>query len=193
MRIEGLENYQRRGSAGDLFQDLPPELQKRAHYWLTRFVAKYRARGLEIEPWRFAILCGQAKRLARKPPTSAWGRSMHAKRGGYAVQQQYRAEGRHPTAGATAMRVLRQQGPPVAACNVGRGNLPGPPELDMTEIHRNGVASGLTGRSMGENLVRQVTETVRHVVDGSSRFGEHIAPPGEQWEWQLRLRPIRRV
>jgi hypothetical protein len=167
-------------------------LQKRAYLRLQRMLLKHKARGRTVEPWLYAILCGQAKRLVRNPPTSAWARSMRAKRGGYAVQEQYRAEGRHPTARATAIRVLRQQGPPAAPCNVRRGNLPGPPELDMTEIRRHGVASGHTGRSMGGTLVRQVTEAVQRVVDGSSRFGEHIAPPSEQWEWELRLRPIRR-
>ena len=63
--------------------------------------------------WRFAILVGQAKRLALNPPTSDWGRSMLAKRGGYAVQRKYLAEGRigkrHPAKYAARVRVLKQQ------------------------------------------------------------------------------------
>jgi hypothetical protein len=45
------------------------------------------------------------------PPagTSAWGRSMLARRGGLAVQRQYRLEGRHPTAAATRARLARHR------------------------------------------------------------------------------------
>lgn len=39
--------------------------------------------------------------------SSAWGRSMHAKRGGYAVQRRYRAEGRETT--SIARDALRQK------------------------------------------------------------------------------------
>jgi hypothetical protein len=43
------------------------------------------------------------------PPagTSAWGRSMLARRGGLAVQRKYRLDGRHPTAAATRARLAR--------------------------------------------------------------------------------------
>jgi Fic/DOC family len=46
---------------------------------------------------------GPAKRLARtsKEERSAWGLSMHGKRGGFAVQRRYRAYGRQATASAT--------------------------------------------------------------------------------------------
>jgi hypothetical protein len=44
----------------------------------------------ETDNWRYAILVGQAKRLALNPPDSAWGHKMLAKRGGLAVQMQYR-------------------------------------------------------------------------------------------------------
>jgi hypothetical protein len=138
MQIDGLKDYQRRGSPGN-FADLPPEQQKRAHYWLTRWLTKYRCQGRQVPKWKFAILCGQARRLAKNPATSAWGRSMCAKKGGYAVQERYRAEGRHPTERATAVRVLRQQGPPIAACDVRRGNFSGPPEPVMAEIRRVGL------------------------------------------------------
>jgi hypothetical protein len=62
-----------------------------------------------LPPWRFAILCGQARRLALNPPDSAWGHRMLAKRGGLAVQRRYRLEGRHPTARATLCRVVKQR------------------------------------------------------------------------------------
>ena len=47
-------------------------------------------------------------RLALNPPTSSWGRSMLAKRGGLAVQRRYRLEGRDATARATRCRVIKQ-------------------------------------------------------------------------------------
>ena len=50
-----------------------------------------------------------AKRLALNPPTSAWGRSMLAKRGGLAVQRKYLLEGRHPTEKATQVRLAKQR------------------------------------------------------------------------------------
>src|SRR5262249_47008734 len=79
-------------------QDLPWEAQQAARHWLWRFCQRW---GRNLPQWRFAILVGQAKRLALNPPTSAWGRSMLAKRGGYAVQRMYRQEGLRPTAIAT--------------------------------------------------------------------------------------------
>ena len=54
-------------------------------------------------------MVGQAKRLALNPPNSAWGRSMHAKRGGLAVQRRYWLEGRHPTTHATSVRLGKQE------------------------------------------------------------------------------------
>jgi hypothetical protein len=65
--------------------------------------------GRDLPPWRFAILVGQAKRLALNPPTSAWGRSMLAKRGGLAVQRKYLIDGRHPTKRATQVRLAKQR------------------------------------------------------------------------------------
>jgi hypothetical protein len=65
------------------------------------------------EPWLRAILMGQAKRLALNPPTSEWGRSMLAKRGGYAVQQKYRDAGRigpkHPAHRAASISANRRR------------------------------------------------------------------------------------
>ena len=77
-----------------------------AYWWLKKFLTRW---DRDLPPWRFAILVGQAKRLALNPPTSAWGRSMHAKRGGLAVQRKYRLEGRHPTEKATQVRLAKQR------------------------------------------------------------------------------------
>src|SRR5215813_9011593 len=92
-RIPGLTKYQGRNPRG-YFADLPWDARQRAQRWLWLFRERW---GNDLPQWRFAILVGQAKRLALNPPTSAWGRSMHAKRGGKAVQRRYRAEGRHAT------------------------------------------------------------------------------------------------
>lgn len=71
----------------------------------------------ETDNWRYAILVGQAKRLALNPPDSAWGHKMLAKRGGLAVQTQYRLWGRNLTLEATAVQ---------------RGKPPITPELKKT-------------------------------------------------------------
>jgi len=105
MRIFTLEKYRGRNPKG-YFQDLAWEVRYTAYKWLQRFVARW---GNDLPPWRFAILVGQAKRLALNPPTSAWGRSMHAKRGGLAVQRKYWLEGRHPTKRATQVRLAKQR------------------------------------------------------------------------------------
>ncbi|MFZ3214196.1 MAG: hypothetical protein WA188_22040 [Terriglobales bacterium] len=91
MRIEGLRKYRGRNLRG-YFQDLPWGVRQRAHAWLSRFLKRHPHCPL----WRFAILVGQAKRLAlmSDQERSAWGRSMMAKQGGYAVQRRYRQEGR---------------------------------------------------------------------------------------------------
>jgi hypothetical protein len=106
MQIEGLKKYRGRNPNG-YFQDLPWEARQRAYAWLGRFCEKW---GSDLPPWRLAILVGQAKRLALMSDTerSAWGRKMLAKRGGYATQQRYRAEGRHPTRHATLCRLSQQ-------------------------------------------------------------------------------------
>jgi hypothetical protein len=103
MRIPGLKKYQAAGR-GKFFEDLTPEQRARAHQWLRRFIERRRAQGLSLEPWLRAIYYGQAKRLALNPPSSGWGRSMRAKKGGYAVQRKYHLEGRKPAAPATTPR-----------------------------------------------------------------------------------------
>lgn len=99
--IPGLKKYQGRNPNG-YFQDLDWPVRRRAYRWLGVFLKRW---GRNLTSWRFPILVGQAKRLALNPPDSAWGRSMAAKKGGYAVQRRYRVEGRHPTAKATQVRL----------------------------------------------------------------------------------------
>src|SRR5580704_1548050 len=109
VKIEGLKRKPKR--EGGKFDDLPYELQERAKYWLRRILDKRRRLGKKLTRWVYPILVGQARRLAKNPPTPAWGRSMAAKKGGYAVQQQYRMEGRDPTAKADYVRQVRQGRP----------------------------------------------------------------------------------
>jgi len=104
MRIPGLQKYRSHDRDG-YFQGLSRELQYVAYSWLNRFVTRWRH---DLPPWRLAILVGQAKRLALNPPSSAWGRSMLAKKGGHAVQRKYRIECRHPTKKATQARLLKR-------------------------------------------------------------------------------------
>jgi hypothetical protein len=105
MKILTLEKYRGRNPKG-YFQDLPRQTQYEAYWWLDRFVKRWRG---DMPPWRFAILVGQAKRLALNPPTSSWGRTMLSKRGGLAVQKKYASGGRHPTERATQVRLCKQQ------------------------------------------------------------------------------------
>jgi hypothetical protein len=104
MRIEALKDYEQRHLKGSYFLDLPPHLRDFARHHLR--CLSERRQG-HLPPWRFAILVGRAKFLAIRKPDSQWGRSMLAKRGGYAVQSQYRLEGGSPTAKATAVRLAR--------------------------------------------------------------------------------------
>jgi hypothetical protein len=90
------------------FDDLPKDTRCAALSWLLRLFQRARAARGRVEKQHFAILVGQARRLATNPPTSAWGRSMHARRGGLAVQRKYRQEGRHPTARALAAKAAKK-------------------------------------------------------------------------------------
>jgi hypothetical protein len=103
MRIENLRKYQGKNPNG-YFEDLEPRVKMAAYQWLGRLCQRW---GRDLPPWRFAILVGRARWLALNPPTPEWGRSMRAKRGGYAVQRKYRLEGRHPTAKATEARLRK--------------------------------------------------------------------------------------
>jgi hypothetical protein len=107
MRIPNLDRY-RHKTRLDYFQDLPWEVRQRAYQWLARFIRRREATHGGVPGWLFAIYCGQAKRLALNPPTSSWGRSMLAERGGLAVQRRYRLEGRDATARAACCRVRKQ-------------------------------------------------------------------------------------
>jgi len=110
MKIKGLSNYRGRNPNG-YFQDLPWGLRQRAYAWLSRFLKRHPY----CPRWRFAILVGQAKRLAlmSDDELSAWGRSMQAKHGGYAVQRRYRQEGRvgpdHPSHKAAEVSAVQRK------------------------------------------------------------------------------------
>jgi hypothetical protein len=78
--------------------------------WLRRFCRRW---GNDLPPWRYAILVGQAKRLALNPPDSAWARRMLARRGGLAVQEKHRREGIAPPAKVTAARRSKLQTNPL--------------------------------------------------------------------------------
>lgn len=113
MKIAALEKYRKFPSRRvSQFQDIPREVRMRASRWLAHFCKRRLARGLALEPWLYAIYCGQAKRLALNPPSSAWGRSMLAKRGGYAVQRRYILQGRtgphHPAHKAAKISAQRR-------------------------------------------------------------------------------------
>jgi hypothetical protein len=73
-----------------MFEGLSPQQEQEAH----RLLAKYLSRHPNAQPWLYPILVGNARRLALNPPSSAWGRSMRAKKGGHAVQRLYILEGR---------------------------------------------------------------------------------------------------
>ncbi|PSH05052.1 MAG: hypothetical protein CXZ00_02525 [Acidobacteria bacterium] len=109
MSIESLRKYRGRNPNG-YFEDLPADVRFRARRWLAELLERRKRQGKPTPQWTFAILVGQAKRLASqsKEERSAWGRSMLAKRGGYAVQQRYRIEGKHPAAKATKGPLAKQ-------------------------------------------------------------------------------------
>lgn len=106
MKIDGLRKFRGRNPRG-YFADMPWEVRQRAYSWLNRFVTRRRARFGHVPRWLFAIYVGQAKRLALNPPTATWGRSMLARRGGYAAQQRFRMEGRDLQRQATRCRVAK--------------------------------------------------------------------------------------
>jgi hypothetical protein len=130
MRIPQLARYRGRNPKG-YFQDLPWDVRIRAHKWLNHFMRRW---GSDMPRWRFAILVGQAKRLAlmSTEQRSKWGRTMLAKRGGHAVQRRYLTEGRGPTAYATMTRVCKQKAGKRAAEQAmerKRLGLPAPPRV----------------------------------------------------------------
>jgi len=122
MKIRALEKFQKRHARGSYFEDLPPDLRQKAVGWLQHFKQRRWAQGLGIPNWLGAIYVGQARRLALNPPTSGWGRSMLAKRGGLAVQRKYRRERRRPTERVAVPRA--QVPPPPVLDAAGRRKLP---------------------------------------------------------------------
>lgn len=193
-KIEGLAKYQRSASSKGHFADLAPDLRRQAQLWLFRLTVQWRRKhqGIEVPSWLVGIHCGQAKRLTLNPPSSAWGRSMHAKRGGYAVQRKNRLEGRNPTARATAIHVIHAQDPASGEKDPWNRNFPPPAKPDMAEVRLSGTASGLDGYKMGQDLIRQVTQKLHAFVDGNSRFGQHIVPTTENWDFDVLMRPVSR-
>src|SRR5271169_3696608 len=77
-------------SRGPMFEGLTPQQEQDAY----RLLAKFLRRHPDCPQWLYPILVGNARRLALNPPSSAWGRSMRAKKGGYATQRRYIIEGR---------------------------------------------------------------------------------------------------
>ena len=69
-----------------LFDDLPREAQWAAEQRLWRYLQKHRG---NLKKGIFPILVGQARRwtMTSQEERSQWGRTMFAKRGGYAVQR----------------------------------------------------------------------------------------------------------
>jgi hypothetical protein len=112
MSITPLFKRQARRCRRHLFDDLPYEARQEAwsRYW--RSCQKW---GRDLPAWRRAILIGQARRwtMTSQEERSQWGRSMLAKRGGYAVQERYRREGRigaqHPAHKAAKKSVERRK------------------------------------------------------------------------------------
>jgi hypothetical protein len=68
-----------------MFEGLSPQQEQEAH----RLLSKFLSRRSFCSPWLYPILVGNARRLALNPPSSAWGRSMAAKKSGHAVQRRY--------------------------------------------------------------------------------------------------------
>jgi hypothetical protein len=83
----------RRPKGDDLFEDMVEPFRGIARMTFDRLCTRWRH---NLPSWRKAILAGRARWLAVHRPDSAWGRSMRAKRGGYAVQEKYRRQGHHP-------------------------------------------------------------------------------------------------
>src|ERR1022692_3049845 len=73
-----------------MFEGLSPQQEQEAY----RLLAKYLGRRPFCPQWLYPILVGNARRLAVNPTSSAWGRSMRAKKGGIATQRRYIMEGR---------------------------------------------------------------------------------------------------
>ena len=96
------------GKRGCSIRELPEPYRTQAlALWHSFCERRRRERGL-VERWYFGMAAGIAKRLVLNPFTSARGRSMLAKRGGYATQARFRAEGRNMGAEMTRCRVAQR-------------------------------------------------------------------------------------
>ena len=157
-RILGLKKYQGRNPHG-YFQDLSWEAQRRARKWLWLWCQKW---GRKLPQWRFAILVGQAKRLAINPPTTAWGRSMLAKKGGYAVQRSYRMEAQlHPGKRALAEQTRRPGHQAVTWLGYAVTSHSSQGQTAEPRPHSRGYGKKPAARKLRDGLCRCLTRTVR--------------------------------
>jgi hypothetical protein len=183
MRIEPLRKYQRRGRDGFYFTELLPSDQEVARRWLRRFVDRYRHRnnGRPVPPWLFAIYVGQAKRLTMHPPSSDWGRRMLARKGGLAVQRQYRLEGRDAIAIANRVRLVR--GTPAQLTD--KGCPQAPKRRQVTPIIIRGQSDPHIPPGQ---FAKKVAERIEHILSCDDRFysiavGSHVSG----WEWEIMI------
>ena len=131
---------------------------------------------------------GQARRLALNPPTSAWGRSMRARKGGLAAQARYRSEGRDPLARANIEKERKRRSK-ARLEEEGADFLPieGP---SMTTISLSGnVSPGWNAQITADRIQKELSDSVAQALSRDTRFGEHLACPKEGWQWEFRMVP----
>jgi hypothetical protein len=190
MKIPSLQNYPRR-PRGSHFYDLPPEQRELARGWLKKFCNRRRAQGKSIPPWLKGIYVGQARRLAKNPPDSAWGRKMLARRGGLAAQAKYRAEGRDPLALANIVKDRKRRSK-ARMLEEDRDGLMQMPEPSMDPICLKGsVDPGVTSQRTAEEIQKEIMQALAQAFSRDTRFGEHIAGPAEGYVWEVMLVPVR--
>jgi len=100
-RIPALDPYRKPAPSGGPFAALNWPQQRTAEQLLWEWCQKW---GTNLPPWRLAILVARARRPALHPLNSAWGKQIRCRRGGLAVQKDYRLRGIDPTAKATEAR-----------------------------------------------------------------------------------------
>jgi hypothetical protein len=178
MRIESLKLHGKvYHPPGRYFDDLAPQARQRAETLLR--VWRIRWGRHNMPNWRLALLVGQARRLAQNPPGSSWGRRMAAAKGGYAVQQRYRLEGRNPTEAATEAR---------RTASVPRKQQAATRRADGAAIIVSGTCStGGTGRQAAENMVREI---LQKITIADQRLATNHLLRQEDWLWDLRLIPV---
>jgi len=93
---------------GCSIQELPEPYRTQALALWRFFCERRRRERGSVEPWYYGMAAGIAKRLVLNPFTSARGRSMLSKRGGYATQAKFRAEGRNMGAEMTRCRLAQR-------------------------------------------------------------------------------------